>query len=253
MQKQTPEYRQKFIPNYVTTQVKPAAGAYSFKSYRRWAAGANRRFQDWFPADYAAPVLDLGCGPGNMLFLLHQAGYSNLIGVDLSPEQVEIARRACPQAEIIQGDAFDWLALHLSHYRLISALNIIEHFRKDEVLPFLDLIFNVLEPGGRLIVQTPNAASPWVGGVAYSDFTHEWFYSPRGLERLLTMVGFTAYQARESGPYIRGPASFVRFLAWQLIRAGLRVYDLVETGGADYPVYTRVFVASAVKPGESHG
>jgi SAM-dependent methyltransferase len=51
----------------------------------------------------AAPVLDLGCGPGRHLAALHAAG-KRALGVDLSPVAVRLARRR--GAAAIPGDVF---------------------------------------------------------------------------------------------------------------------------------------------------
>ncbi|HAV78811.1 MAG TPA: hypothetical protein DCX53_15785, partial [Anaerolineae bacterium] len=70
---------------------------------------------------------------------------------------------------------------------------------------------------------------------------------PRGLERVLSLAGYTSYQCRESGPYPHGMKSWMRTLLWRMLRGGLRLYDLIESGGENYGVYTRVFVASVLK------
>ncbi|MBI4762499.1 MAG: class I SAM-dependent methyltransferase [Chloroflexota bacterium] len=241
------DYRKRFYNKYVSQQVLPHGAGQTITDYEIWAKGAERRFAGWYPADRSAPVLDVGCGAGNFLFSLQHLGYRDLTGVDLSPEQAALARQWCPEARIIEGNVFDVLQTYSNHFALISGLDVIEHFRKDEVLPFLELVYRALRPGGRLILQTPNAASPWVGSVAYSDFTHEWFYSPRGLERILGMAGFSGYECRESGPFAHGFRSGVRSFLWCIVRGGLRLYDLIETGGDNGGVYTRVFVATAVK------
>lgn len=241
------DYRKRFYSKYVSQQVRPGDTALSVADYQTWALGAEKRFSGWLPTDYSVPILDMGCGAGNFLFTLGRLGYTDLTGVDLSPEQAALAIEWCPDAMIIEGDVQMVLKETPGHYALISGLDIIEHFRKEEVLPFLELVHGALRPGGRLILQTPNAASPWVGSVAYSDFTHEWFYSPRGLERILSMAGFTGYQARESGPHSHGVKSIVRSILWRILRTGLRLYDLVETGGGNGGVYTRVFIATALK------
>lgn len=241
------DYRKKFYEQYVSKQVRLEGTEPTAADYQLWAQGAERRFAGWLPEDKSAPILDMGCGAGNFLFALARLGYSSLTEVDLSPEQVALARRWCPKAKIIEADVFEVLKANTGRYALVSGLDILEHFRKDEALTFLELAHKALFPGGRLILQTPNAASPFFGSVAYSDFTHEWFYSPRGLERILGMAGFSGYECRESGPFAHGLKSRVRTAAWGVVRSGLKLYDLIETGGDNGGVYTRVFVATAVK------
>ena len=147
----------------------------------------------------------MGCGPGNLLYLLAQDGYTNLTGIDLSAEQIDLARQWCPTATILQGDVQEFLQQHPGHFGLITGFDIIEHFRKDELLPFMTRIITALRPGGRLILQTPNAESPMVGAVAYGDFTHEWFFTPASLADLLRLSGFEQYEARPSSPLCPWP------------------------------------------------
>jgi SAM-dependent methyltransferase len=148
---------------------------------------------------------------------------------------------------VVQGDVMEFLKDKVEQYDLISAFDVIEHFRKNEIMPLLALLFRALRPGGRLILQMPNAESPWFGSVAYGDFTHEWFFTPTGLEAVLRMAGFDRFQAIEITPYIHGAKSFLRFWLWRLVHWGLAVWSLAETGGAGSGVYSRVFMATVVK------
>lgn len=240
-------YREQFYDQYVTYQVKSRGKSFSEQDYVKWASGVKKHIVDWLPNDMEIPILDVGCGPGNLIFLFQQLGYRNLTGIDLSPEQIDLARNQFPQATIYQGDVRDFLKDHAESYGLICAFDVIEHFQKDEIIPFLELIYESLQPGGRLILQTPNAESPWFGSVAYGDFTHEWFFTPDGLKSILHLVKFGSFQARESGLHIHGAKSLIRFGLWQLIRIGLAAWNLAETGGTGSGIYNRVFLATAVK------
>src|SRR5437870_7579155 len=44
-------------------------------------------------ANKAARIADLGCGYGSFLYFLHEEGYRNIAGVDISAEQVDSARK----------------------------------------------------------------------------------------------------------------------------------------------------------------
>lgn len=197
----------------------------------------------WLPQQLGACCVDIACGAGEMLYALKAAGYSNIEGIDISPEQVAQARTVC--ASVGEGDAIAFLRARPRHYDLITALNVIEHFGKDEVFELLEVIHAALRPGGRLILQTPNAESPWGLTMRYGDLTHEICYSPRSLAQLLLVFGFEQYAARECCPHVHGPASFFRWVAWRCLAAGCLLWNLVEMGDAGERIYTRVFVASA--------
>jgi len=83
----------------------------------------------------------------------------------------------------------------------------------------------------------------------YNDFTHEVCFNPNAIERLLALVGLTKAGSREQDPIFWGHSlkSTIRFLIWQSIRGGLKLWNLAETGDAGSGIFTRVFLISAVK------
>jgi SAM-dependent methyltransferase len=245
---QLSDYRQCIYDQYLSKKVRPGGEAFSAKEYQRWAEAATSRLRDWLPADHHTPVLDLGCGPGNFLFLMEKLSYTNLTGVDLSGEQIEMARQWCPRSTLIHGDVKEFLAGHPGKFGLITGFDIIEHFAKKDILPFIRQIAKALYPGGRVILQTPNAESPWGLMHRYHDFTHEIAFDPHSLAHVLRLNGFTDFQTRECGPHAHGIKSLIRFFVWRLIRVGLLIWNLAETGGAGSGVYTRNFILTAIRP-----
>lgn len=246
------EYRQRIYDTYVSKKLRPEGKGFSEEDYQRWASAARVRLRGWLPIDCNTPILDMGCGPGYFLYMLDRLGYTNLTGVDLSPEQVALARQWCPRATIIKGDVREVLAQNPDHFGLISGFDFIEHFRKDEIVPLLKLIAKALLPGERVILQTPNAESPWGLMYRYGDFTHEIAFDPHSLNHLLCVVGCVDFRARECGPYIHGVKSFFRFLVWQCIKTFLLIWNLAETGTIGSGIYTRVFCSSANKQEVKH-
>jgi 2-polyprenyl-3-methyl-5-hydroxy-6-metoxy-1,4-benzoquinol methylase len=239
-------YRQSYYDNYLS--LRNGQKELDLVDYQQWAQAAKALLRNWLPSDRNVPILDMGCGDGKFLFMLEQMGYTDLTGVDLSPEQIERARRWCQQARIMQGDVRAFLQDNPERFRLITGFDVIEHFRKDELLPLLSLIKEALSPGGRVIFQTPNAVSPWAGTVAYGDVTHEWFFTPGGLANILYLQGFTNFEARACEPHIHGLKSFIRAGLWQLVKLSYALANFIETGGGYDGIYTRVFLGTAVKP-----
>ena len=168
--------------------------------------------------------------------------------MDISPEQVRLARQVVP--EVVEAGVQDFLAAHPAAFDLMAGLDIIEHFAKDEVLNFLDGCISALKPGGRLILQTPNAESPWGSSIRYGDFTHEVCFTPHSLAHLLTLCGFTAIEPRETGPVPWGYSlnSTLRYVPWRFMRFFVMAGNLVETGDPGSGIFTRVFLISATKP-----
>jgi SAM-dependent methyltransferase len=216
-------------------------------SAERWGRGYRWYFRGWLPADRHAVIGDLACGAGRLLQFFQSLGYERIYGVDIAPDQVAAARQVVPTVD--QGDVIEWLAARPGMFDLLVALDLIEHFRRDEALEFLDRCFGALKPGGRLILQTLNADSPFGLQHRYGDVTHEWAYNANQLGRLLRRAGFAEVEVREQGPVPWGYSvrSTVRFVLWRLIRVGLQVWNLAETGAA-LPVLTRIFLTKGDKP-----
>ena len=204
-------------------------------------------FRGWMPENKNGAILDLACGDGKVLYFFRKWGFTNLSGVDISLEQVMLSRQVMP--EVKQCNAIDFLEEHPDSFDLITGLNIIEHLTKDEVCLFMERCFAALKPGGRLVLLTPNADSPFSCSVRYADFTHEVCFNPRSLDSTLKVFGFKRIEMREAGPPPRGYSalSSLRWLIWRLLCVGIGFWNLVETGSSGSGIFTRVFLIKAEK------
>jgi 2-polyprenyl-3-methyl-5-hydroxy-6-metoxy-1,4-benzoquinol methylase len=240
------DYRKRIYDKYAS-EFQNTNPSFNSKEAFRWGRAYDYYFRHWLPEDMGAGIVDLACGGGKLLFFFNRYNYKNLKGVDISPEQVKLARQVCQ--DVFETNALDYLASHPGTFDLITGLDIIEHFNKDEVFRFLDGCFAGLKPGGRLILQTPNAESPWGMATRYGDFTHEVCFTPDALTRLFIMSGFNNMETRELGPVPLGYSikSTIRFVIWQIIRRILMLWNLAETGGSGNGVFTRVFLVSGTK------
>lgn len=202
----------------------------------------------FFPKDKTATILDLGCGHGTLAHFAQQAGYRNTQGVDVSGQQVELARKL-GITNIAQGDLMATLkALPSASLDTVVAFDVIEHFTKDELIDLVDAIHAVLKPNGCWIIHAPNANSPFVGAVRYGDFTHEQAFTPTSLQQLLKASGFSRFIFAECGPRIHGLKSLVRVILWSLVRSVFRVVNAAETGDVGRSaVWTRNFFTVAYK------
>ena len=95
-------------------------------------------------------VADLGCGPGHVARYLHDQGVT-MVGIDLSPQMIEEARRLNPELEFRVGDM---RTLDLSPERLagVVAFYSIVHFERDELLAVMAELRRALARGGLALV-----------------------------------------------------------------------------------------------------
>ena len=208
----------------------------------------RRLIRTHFPADRGVAILDLGCGHGTLLHFAREAGYSNLVGVDASPEQVACAAHLGIEG-VREADLLATLRTlpHGSQDAVVS-FDVIEHFTKSELMPFVDEVHRVLKPHGRWIVHIPNAQSPFFGVMRYGDFTHELACTASSIRQLLLASGFGAVAYYEDRPVPHGLKSAARWVLWKLIRGVLRCYLAVETGETGRnAIFSQNFLAVAVK------
>jgi 2-polyprenyl-3-methyl-5-hydroxy-6-metoxy-1,4-benzoquinol methylase len=240
------DYRSRIYADYAT-RFQDAKEVFDRADSSRWGKAYDYYLRSWLPVDKEAAILDIACGGGKLLHFLQERGYQCLKGVDISPEQVRLARQVIPDVE--ESDAIDFLARQEDCFDVILGLDIIEHFRKDEVLRFLDGCRCALKPGGQLILQTPNADSPWGGVIRYGDFTHEVCFNSNSLARVMRLCGFQDIEVREQGPVPYGYSlkSTIRYYLWKAIRLLFYFWNVVETGNSGSGIYSRVFLCSGCK------
>jgi hypothetical protein len=178
---------------------------------------------------------------------IYQQYSSAVQGVVRAPSLAEMDRWGEPYDSYLRGWLPSDLAAPIVDVACGYGLDIVEHFGKDELLGFLDACHRALRPEGALIIQTPNADSPWGLGVRYGDYTHEVCLNPQVLKAVLSVCGFREFEAREQGPVARGPLSLLRAFLWQGYRVSATFRNLVETGSTGSRVFTRVFVARSLR------
>ena len=208
----------------------------------------RKRFARHLPAERNARILDLGCGYGEFLCFLQRAGYRQAAGVDLDPGQTEIAG-SLGVANVTCGDARELLRASPSQFDFISAIDVVEHFPKAQVLELLNLVYAALRPGGRFLCQVPNAAAFYLP-LSYMDFTHETAFTPASLRQALEMAGFTNVRVSGMGPVAHGVKSSVRWLLWKLIESCLTFVQTIEGGPRDpiERIFSAAFFAVADRP-----
>jgi SAM-dependent methyltransferase len=195
----------------------------------------------------SAPVLEIGCGAGGLLAYLGRRGFSHVRGIDISGEQIARARERGVTAEI--GDAFEFLERNQSGFKAILAVDVLEHFARDELIKLAPLLHAALKPGGRLIVQTANGAGLFPRQVIYGDLTHMTIFTPESLAQLLRPVGFGDFGFYETGPIPIRVRGKIDVALWAGLKAVANAVRSIEAGKRQ-AIWTENFICRAFKASE---
>ena len=233
-----------------------------YKNYTSVAVFANEEeeaaFSTWgeryfksriyphLPTDQDANILEIGCGYGRYLSVLARLGYTNTYGIDISEEQIAYAQEHLHLTNVAQADALTFLTTRADRYHAVLLIDVVEHLTVDYAVELLGRVRQYLHPGGRLIIQVPNAMAP-LSPNYHGDVTHVKLYSPRTMGQLLTMSGFRRFQQHELAPIPHGLKSRARALLWKgLLKPAIKGYLLTANGESMGGIYTSNFLTVAV-------
>lgn len=148
----------------------------------------------------ASDVLDVGCGRGEFLSLLRDAGVTAR-GIDLNEAMVEVCRGRGLDAAA--ADALTYLgALPDASLGGLFAAQVVEHLQPAYLTQFLEAAFAKLRPGAVIVLETINPACWFAFFSSYiRDITHERPLHPETLKYLLVATGFAQVEIRYSAPY----------------------------------------------------
>ncbi len=198
------------------------------------------------PAGPDLNMIDLACGHGTLLYCLTESGYRNVHGIDISREQVELARRF-GLTGIECGAIEPYLNGSDRTYDVVFLLDILEHLTPDELFAVLDSVNRRLNPGGKVIITVPNGAGLFGMRIRYGDLTHENCYTPGSMGQALSTTGFTDVCTYEIRPVPHGLKSAVRSVLWRIMTLPHRLLLAAETGVTRH-VLTQNMLVTAGKP-----
>jgi 2-polyprenyl-3-methyl-5-hydroxy-6-metoxy-1,4-benzoquinol methylase len=146
----------------------------------------------------AASLLDVGCGSGEFLLLMREAGWL-VQGVDSDPTAAAVARRVSGAA--VLAERFEDAPFVDCSFDAITLDHVIEHLHAP--LESLQRCWRLLRPGGIVWVATPNLDAPghrlfgehWQ---ALDPPRHLMVFTSGSLEQALRRCGFEIYARHRS-------------------------------------------------------
>jgi SAM-dependent methyltransferase len=116
-----------------------------------WDAGFYAKYADTLRPDKAGErVLDVGCGVGQVVGRLTEAGFE-AHGVDVSEPNIQRARQFSDRCQLYDGKRIPFPD---AHFASVGALNVLEHVEEPEA--FIVELVRVCQVGGKIVLSSPN-------------------------------------------------------------------------------------------------
>lgn len=149
------------------------------------------------------PVVDLGCGRGEWLELMREAGV-DAIGVETNRVMIDLCRER--GLEVIEQDALSYLrGLPDESLRAVTGFHIIEHLPPETLMLLLDQIMRTLRAGGFVAFETPNPDNLFVSGnYFYFDPSHHHPLPSKLVKLFLESSGFQDVAVTPLHPCVEG-------------------------------------------------
>jgi 2-polyprenyl-3-methyl-5-hydroxy-6-metoxy-1,4-benzoquinol methylase len=148
----------------------------------KWRFDMITQIVESLPRSGGFRMLDAGCGTGQMTKLLEQ--YGQAVGLEIAPEALQFARKRGVE-NLVQGSITD-PPFAAGSFDLVLSLDVIEHVDND--VQIINSLFDIVKPGGHLIVTVPAFQSLWSSHDEINQ--HKRRYRVKQLETMFTDAGF---------------------------------------------------------------
>lgn len=238
--------RNRLYESYISTHFGAShpSGVDEFPTYYKYF---RKNYLLHLPTRRDARILDLGCGMGHFLYFLEREGYHNYLGIDLSSENIQMCREE--GYTVRKDDIFSFLEKSTEFFDAIVMNDVLEHFEKQEVIRFLDLVYQKLTPNGKLILKVPNAANPLLASSSkYMDLTHELLFTEESLSQALKNASFNSVSIYPPDIYVfyYNPLNYIAKCVASIVNISLRAFFLLY-GRRTTKIFTKNIIAAASK------
>lgn len=150
-------------------------------------------------------LLDIGCGTGYLIDMLHKQKNALYCGLDLSPEMLKISKQKLPASVYLTEGSADSLPYEDNSFDVVTCIQSFHHYPKPE--KSMSEAYRILKPGGLYILSDTG-----YGGILkcfYNQFvlkvakTGDYaVYSMMDIENLMTKSGFVIKDAQKIDKFI---------------------------------------------------
>lgn len=234
------DWEKRLYDNYVSTE--QTANPQQLKDLEH--PYNDKLIADHLSKDTNIAIVDLACGHGRLIYSLKKFGYSNVLGVDVSGEQVAVAHRL-GVTEVKCQDVSEFLkGAQTESFDVVFLMDILEHLGKQEIFNLLDNVNKVMKNNGMAVIHVPNGAGIFGMRVRYGDFTHQHAFTKQSMQQILHACNYDNIKCFEDKPIVHGLKSFVRYVIWQLLTIFPRLLLSAETGVVEHILSQNMLVTA---------
>lgn len=161
-----------------------------------------QKLQEKFVRLYAGKdnILDIGCGRGEFIKTLLNAGKQYVFGMDINSQMVEKCKKDGLSVELRDGVSYLYDNDNLNLGGIFSS-QVIEHLKPSQIIKLIKGAYKNLQEGSPLILETINPMALVTQTMAYTlDLTHRQYVHPFTIEMLLKEHGFKKVEFIYSSP-----------------------------------------------------
>jgi SAM-dependent methyltransferase len=215
------------------------------KGFKSFTAYYRANYLARLPKERNTSILVVSCGPGYLVNMLREHGYTNVLGIDSDAVKVEHAKRHGLPCETAR--AFEFLEGRAGMYDVIIPEQELNHLTLDETIDFLRLCRSALRPGGTVIVYAMNGANPLVGSENLShNIDHFYNVTEYSLQQILELAGFAEVRVFALKLYVfwKNPLNYVGLAVTTVLELLMRAVFVLY--GKKVRVLSKKIAASAV-------
>jgi cyclopropane fatty-acyl-phospholipid synthase-like methyltransferase len=196
-----------------------------YSTYKKWMGRETVDQLDRFSSVFrklrlrqSANILELGFGDGHFLDWARNNKY-HVEGVEILPEMVGHAKA---RGHIVHMGPIADVDFAGRRFDLLAAFDVVEHLSLPELLDLFQNANYLLKPGGRMLLQFPNASSPFSALYQSGDVTHRSALSWTSLQQMSRTKGWVVTEYFNARVTSTHPIKKLKWWAAHLVR------DLIE-------------------------
>lgn len=164
------------------------------------------------PLNKNSTVLEIGPGLGELLFILNRQNINQIDIIDNDQAVLKYCQKQYSLRHCLYAKNNNLAPLIKNHrYDLIVLTQVFEHIPKSDYLPWLKSLYSVLNPGGHILITSPNGANPLSGTERYGDIQHVNLFTTYSFDQLMTFANLKNSTYRVTG-FVIPPTSLVNLI-----------------------------------------